>query len=493
MTRHQRGHHKKYGGHAGVVEPARELVTDVGTAARIWPFAVAASQPAQGVPLGVDPSSHQLVCYDPYSWFQAGRQRAAQLAILAANGLGKSALAKKMVTGLASADIPAIIPADFKGEYVPLVTKLGGTTQRVGRNGGLNLLDPGEAIHLATASDAPAEVIDELVNRRDHCVATVIAINRGQPLQDWESLLLSKAVNLLPLGSTIHDLPDVFTTNIDDLAGALRIGLERTEELVEPLALSVAALASGPIGRALGTSGAHQAWPINKPLAVDTSTIPQAERQLTAAVMVTSWTAALSAIHLRNATEVGHVHAVFFDEIWRATRQFPDLNDEIGAMLRMDRHEGIVSVITTHSWTDTQQPGGSNILARCAAFALGGMQAEEINTIATAGIGLTAPELAQIRHNVAGGTDAIGAVGGVGRFLLKINDGPGQSLQTILTDSELELLDTNLRWRPNGESPSLGGGVKGEASNGNGNGHASLTDSDSTEPAVVITPGSGEM
>ncbi len=480
MAKHERGHSKRYGGHAGVVEPARELVTDVGTAARIWPFAVAASQPAQGVPLGVDPSSQQLVCYDPFSWFQSGRQRAAQLAILAANGLGKSALAKKVMTGLASANVPAIIPADFKGEYVPLVSKLGGTTQRVGRNGGLNLLDPGETIHLASAAGAPTDVVDELKNRRDHCVGTVIAINRGYPLQDWESLLLTKAVNLLPTGSTVHDLPGVFSSHAEELAGALRIGLDRTKELAEPLALSVAALASGPIGRALGTTGAHQAWPINKPLAVDTSGIPQAERQLTAAVMVTSWTAALSAIHLRNHSESGNVHAVFFDEIWRATRQFPDLNDEIGAMLRMDRHEGIVSVITTHSWTDTQQPGGSNILARCAAFALGGMQPEEINTIAQAGIGLTAAELSQIRRSVAGGTDAAGAVGGVGRFLLKINDGPGQALQTILTDAELDLLDTNLRWRPGG-----GNGIGGPDGNGSSNGVAR---NGGSADAVVIRP-----
>lgn len=445
MAESERGHTARRGGHAGVVEPARELITDVATASGLWPFTTATDRPLDGIPLGVEPETGRMICYDPLTAFRSGHQRAAQLAILAANGLGKSALAKKLTVGFAAADVPVIVPFDPKNEYTGLVRRLGGTTLRVDRCGGLNVLDPGEAIRLAMAAGAGDEVVRELVKRRDHCLATVIAINRHRPLEDWEALLLSTAVELLPVGSTIQELPGVFSREVERLARALHQSTVRTAELAEPLALSVAALAQGPIGTALGTAAAVQAWPVNQPLAVDTSAIPHGEKELSAAVIVTAWTAALSAIHLHN-TMRNTVHAVLFDEIWRATREFPDLANQIGGLMRMDRHEGLISLVITHSWTDTNQPGGSNILARCAAFALGGMQNEEIEQISRAGIGLNDAELAQIKRNAAGGTANGLAVGGVGRFLLKILDGPGHTVQTVITPTERDLLATNARW-----------------------------------------------
>lgn len=431
---------------AGVVEPAREFVVDVPTVGDLWPFGQRSKQHTNGTPLGIDPNSGELACYDPHTAFLEGDQRAAQLAILAANGNGKSVLSKKLITGLSALGIKTIVPADFKNEYAPLIHHLGGTTLKVDRQGGLNLLDPGESIQLATATGAPETVIDELKARRSQLVATVAAISRNAPLTGWEQTALTTAINMLPTGATINQLPLVFTDRIDDLATTLSRTTERGHELLEPLALDVAALANGQIGQALGTSGAHQAWTINQPLVIDTQAILISEKRLTAAVIVTCWAAAQAAIHLANSTS-SEIHGVVFDEIWRATRNYPELADEIGGMLRMDRNDGIVSIIVTHSWTDTEQTGGSNILARCAAFALGGMQTAEIDTIANAGIGLNQTELNEIRRNTAGGTNQGTASGGVGKFLLKLGEQPGRMIETILTPTETELLDTNQQWR----------------------------------------------
>ncbi|NEP29236.1 MAG: hypothetical protein F6K49_47715 [Moorea sp. SIO3I6] len=177
------------------------------------------------------------------------------------------------------------------------------------------------------------------------------------------------------------------------------------------MALDIAALAGGPIGQALGTSDSDQRWAADRPFVIDTSQILATEPQLTAAVTVTCWTAALSAIYHHNHCIADQVYAVIFDEIWRATREFPALANQIGGLLRMDRNDGIITILATHSWTDTQQPGGSNILHRCAAFAIGGLQHEELDTIATAGLGLTPAELNEISANTA--------TNGTGRFLIK--------------------------------------------------------------------------
>ena len=167
---------------------------------------------------------------------------------------------------------------------------------------------------------------------------------------------------------------------LDELAAAMNVPVSRAAELIEPIKLSVMAVLNSPVGQACGTTGPEQFWDINNGgLCVDTQAIPEDDKELTAAVMVTCWTAALSTIHLSSRRSDMNVHAVIFEEIWRATRQFPDLADRIGGLLRMDRHHGLVTILATHSWSDTQQRGGSNILARCAAFAIGGLQPEEVD------------------------------------------------------------------------------------------------------------------
>lgn len=436
-------------GGAGVIEAAREFVVDVPTVAGLWPFGQPSGDGAEGIPLGIDPNSGRLACYDPHSAFVAGRQRAAQLAILATNGTGKSVLAKKLATGLAGQGIPTIVPFDAKNEYTGLVEALGGTALAVGRDGGLNAIDPGEAITQAAAAGAPERVMAELRARRNQLVATIAGISRGTALTGWEQTALSAVLDQLPPGSVLVDLAEAFTTDQDYLASVIGRDPQRVDQLLEPLALDIAALAGGSIGQVLGTAGPDQAWPVDRPLMIDTSAILATEPELTAAVTVTCWTAALSAIYLTNTVR-DQVYAVIFDEIWRATRDFPALANQIGGLMRMDRNDGIITIIATHSWTDTANPGGSNILARCAAFAIGGLQNEEVNAIATAGIGLNPAELAEIRANSAAGTTSTRggttAHGGTGRFLIKTGEHPGRLIQTILTRTEQTLFDTNQKW-----------------------------------------------
>lgn len=432
---------------ARVIEPFGEWVTDTTTAKELWPFSVGCRQPVRGVPVGYDPHTNRLVCYDPLTEFEAGGQRAPQLGIIGANATGKSTFLKRQVIGLDAAGVPAVVAADFKGEYTPLIDRLGGRAQRIGRHGGINLIDPGEVIAAAHERGASEELLTELRYRRNNLVSVVLAITRDATLQDWERALLGLALDRCPPGSTIAQLPQVFSDRLDDLAAAMNVPVSRAAELIEPITLSVMALINSPVGHACGTAGPHQFWAVGAGgLCVDTQAIPEDDRELTAAIMLTCWTAALSTIHLSSHYDETAIHAVVFEEIWRATRQFPDLADRIGGLLRMDRHHGLVTILATHSWSDTEQRGGSNILARCAAFAIGGLQPEEVDLIATAGVGLTTNELATIRSNVVGGTSNGQTYGGLGRFLLKKGDQNGQLVQTVISPEEQELTNTNRRF-----------------------------------------------
>ena len=50
---------------ARVIEPLGEWVTDTSTAGELWPFSVGCRQPTRGTPIGFDPNTNRLVCYDP--------------------------------------------------------------------------------------------------------------------------------------------------------------------------------------------------------------------------------------------------------------------------------------------------------------------------------------------------------------------------------------------------------------------------------------------
>ncbi|MFV0524530.1 MAG: hypothetical protein ACK5RL_08535 [Acidimicrobiales bacterium] len=315
MTRH---HRNRLGG-AGVVDPAREAITDTATAAGLWPFCTPNPPASEGTPLGVDPNSGRLVCYDPHTAFLTGQQRAAQLAILAANGTGKSALAKKFAIGLTARHISVIVPFDAKNEYGPLVAALGGASLRVDRTGGLHLLDPGQAITTATQLGAPTSVVDEPKARRTQLVATVTAISRGRTLAGWETTAIDTALNHLPPTAALDDLARVFTNQTDLLAAAIGRPVDRAHVLLEPLTLDLAALAAGPIGRVLGHPA--EPWPTDRALVVDTSTVLMTEPALTAAVMVTAWTAALSVIHLANHTSHAGVPQQTADSGYTRTRK----------------------------------------------------------------------------------------------------------------------------------------------------------------------------
>jgi len=335
-----------------------------------------------------------------------------------------------------------IIPADFKNEWAPLVAGLGGTSLSINRQGGINLADPGELIHLAEQSGVSSLVMEELKTRRDENFVVVLGIVRGKPLSDIEATIVRSALRDTPTGGSISEFVD--SLDAGRIAQDLRVPVQAISEWVGAVLLSAVSLRDSPVGRAMGTASATQVWPMNGPLVVDTSTIPESESVLSAATAVTAWTAAQSGVMFARDRNGGRgVWGMLFDEVWRATRNFPALADQIGGLLRMDRDQGLATILITHSWTDTNQAGGSNILNRCSALMLGGMQQGEIEQVAVNGQGLTEGERDVLARNSVGSSMG-GRSGGVGRFLLKIGSGAGT--EVLVAEAPSMPSDTNQLW-----------------------------------------------
>jgi hypothetical protein len=112
--------------------------------AGLFPFVGGSGSRVRGVPIGHDLHTHEPVGLHPGDWLREGLITNTGLWVQAQPGVGKSAFAKRLGTGLVSFGWMLFVPADVKGEYSALIHRLGGTVVKVGRGlDSINPLDPG--------------------------------------------------------------------------------------------------------------------------------------------------------------------------------------------------------------------------------------------------------------------------------------------------------------------------------------------------------------
>ncbi|MDT7671978.1 MAG: hypothetical protein QOC74_4761, partial [Pseudonocardiales bacterium] len=109
----------------------------------LFPFAVSSGSSVRGVPIGRHLLTAEPVGLDPAEWLRHGLVSNTGVWVQGQPGIGKSAIIKRMLTGLVAFGGIAVVPGDVKGEYTPLVEALGGAVWRVGR--GLHALNPLDA------------------------------------------------------------------------------------------------------------------------------------------------------------------------------------------------------------------------------------------------------------------------------------------------------------------------------------------------------------
>lgn len=443
-----------------------------------WPFAGGSSRPAVGVPVGQDIQTGSTVCCDPFSWFRAGFISNPSMAIFGMPGLGKSSFAARQIIGLADQGVTSLV-CDLKGEYSPLCRAMGGQVLDYGRGYRVNLLDLGAMGDAAKRiGGTRGQALRELaVARAVDAVATQVQIVRRAPVTDWEQTLLTSAVWVLDqshrrrkTAPTLGDLVQLLHDPTEAMQAAILAG-DGYAELTTGLRRSLQAVLEGPLGRMYdGQSTARLS--VDTPMVVvDVSAVSRQSESVLSSAMLASWSEMFSTIEAANALadaglEPQRNYLVVLDEMWRAMRlEGAGLVDKADSITRLNRAEGVGNLFITHSLRDMQSMSSEadNLKARGFAERSGivvtaGLAKEDLYAlsevkrmseieIATVA-GWSTPPGWRPRHvRDDDGRSRPAPPPGAGKVLIKLGERAGIQTQVRLTKTELDLHDTNNRWR----------------------------------------------
>ncbi|KQY61453.1 hypothetical protein ASD30_25560 [Nocardioides sp. Root140] len=446
----------------------------------LWPFAGGSSRPVVGVPVGQDVRTGTTVCCDPFSWFKAGLISSPSMAVFGLQGFGKSSFAIRQILGLADRGVTPLIAGDLKGEYTGVINFLGGQVLRFGEGQRLNVLDPGAMVAAAhRLGGERGEQLRELaMNRSVTMVASLIQIMRRRRLEDWEHLLISRAVRLLllqhanaPVPPTLPDLAHLLANPPAELIVATMVTTEEYPSFTAPLNRSLQALLEGPLGRTFSGQSTTRIDIDATAVSIDISPLQRQGEDVLSAVLVACWSETFATIEAANALSDGGLEAqrhflTITDEMWRPMRLAgAGLVDQYDAITRLNRNDGVGNIFITHSPKDMESMGSAADNMKAKGFA------ERSGIVVTAA--LSRPDLRALSDIKPMSEDEMTAVSGwntpddwtqrtvrdprtgeerpepppgAGKVLIKLGQRTGIQTQVKLTATELDLHDTNSRW-----------------------------------------------
>ncbi|WP_249645229.1 hypothetical protein [Nocardia sputi] len=478
-----RGYRGLGGGRAAVVATTPEWRATTVQVAGLWPFAVGASAPTVGTPIGAHYISGTPVHFDPMSWFLKGFITAPIAFVLALNGFGKSSLIRRMVTGAVAAGETVLCMGDTKPDYRDLVEQLGGQVVDVGYgHGTVNPLDVGAlgaVVEQLTDPDQRRQVTARVEAGQVNIVAGLIELVRGSRVADYEEVLLAAGLRQLysPTGGFTYQRPPL----LSDLLAVISGGAEQLRQFAEEddetayrastktLRRSLRALVEGPFG-AIFNGPTTTRLDLGSPaVCVDVSRIPEGDTKLLAAVLMVCWSEGFGAVAAAHAlADAGlappRTFEVVMDEIWRVLGVGEFMVDRVDALTRLNRTLGTGLIMCSHTIKDlaafdspAAQAKALGFFERARAKLIGPVGPEEIHRIRAA-VGITDTEkllvtswaaprppsdddLAPARRETPPGT---------GCFLLKTGEAnePGIPFRMVFTPSEraADVHNTNRRF-----------------------------------------------
>src|SRR5262249_46120091 len=158
----------------------------------LYPFVAGSGTPTAGTPVGRHQLWGEVVCLDPLAWLRAGLVTNPGMFILGGPGTGKSALAKRLITGSVATGTRALILRDAKPDYTPLIDYLGGQVIRIGR--GLDKINPLDSGPLGSAlrqiaGEHAAQLRWEVRSRRLSLLMALATLIREAPLSNAEEVV----------------------------------------------------------------------------------------------------------------------------------------------------------------------------------------------------------------------------------------------------------------------------------------------------------------
>ena len=116
-----RGYRGRGNGRVSYVEAPPEWRGTTVQVCGLFPWAVGASAPTVGVPVGPHLRTGATVCFDVINWFQRARFLLnPSMFVLGLPGLGKSTFVRRQITGLAAGGVMPLVLGDLKPDYADL-------------------------------------------------------------------------------------------------------------------------------------------------------------------------------------------------------------------------------------------------------------------------------------------------------------------------------------------------------------------------------------
>lgn len=444
--------------------------------AGLFPFIQAAGLPSTGVPMGRDLLTAELVCLDPPGWVGKLTSNPG-VWVQASPGVGKSAIAKRLMTGLCALGYLALNPGDPKGEYSPVVRGLGGQVVRIGR--GLDRINPLDSGPLGRelprlGVERQEQLSIEVAARRSELLVALLATPHGLDRRPnaHERFALEQVVRLLTAAHAGGDdplIPDVVRVlrdppakllaalKADDSSVAWRITAEVTFALEN--------LCSGPLG---GLFDGPTTTPLDlssPAMSVDLSALLSTGDHVVAAGMLATWAYTYGALDAAAALGISHRPMVIpLDEMWRALRAGTGMVDSFDSLTRLNRAKGAVTLMITHSLRDLEalpseadRAKAAGLMERCDTLILGASSPKELHAVAERKP-LTGEEIRLVSSWATPVGTAVDGLDqphpGRGKMLIKIGHRIGVPTQLMLTPAELALYDTDaaMRRRPGAAS-----------------------------------------
>lgn len=475
-----RGH---YGRGGGAWSRMKAPSTHRGTSndiAGLYPFMLGSGAPMIGVPLGRvkrKNSKGSVVCCDPLSWFERAHLIHHPAAfILGQPGLGKSSLVKRWVIGMDNFGTKSMVLGDLKGEYVKLISALGGQVISVGRGRGfINPLDMGEALDAvqrlrdAGQKDAASKLLAEAKGRRQAAIETLLTIHRTAMLLPREATLLSEALRVLDTRITrrVPILADLLKVVKNPTPAMHKVSLSRGDsaryqEITEHLEADLESLAAGHGLGEIFNQETTTHMRRGEHMVFDVSSIGDEDQKLQAAALILCWNIGFGQVAVSNAlADAGlepsqPVHIVL-DELWRVLRAGPGLTDRVDGLTRLDRDKGVAVTFVTHTMEDLSAlPTAADVakaiglVERCGLVIAFGLPASEMPRLSKA-VKLNNRE----QKTLSSWTTPLSwsrkskkkdPPPGRGNCLIKVGSRNGIAIHIDLTDMELEFNETSKRF-----------------------------------------------
>lgn len=437
----------------------------------LWPLVVGGQVPVLGVPLGRALSGAGMVCADHLSWFRKGLISAPSMFVLGLNGLGKSSLVRRIITGLAYQGVHTMVLGDIKPDHVDLIRALGGQVITIGHgHAGINPLDAGnldEAVELLR--DHPRErnaLLQAAHERKKNMVLTLIHLNRRQPPSEREESIIDQAVTVLEERGGQPVLADLLEVVREAPASLRAVANDRGDigyyrSVTEGLEVSLTALMHGRMG-AIFSARTTTPMLMDRSVVFDVSSLISDHSDTQAAVLLACWSYGFATVEIAQClADAGVAPRRFYnlvmDELWRILRASSGMVERIDSLTRLNRSIGVGQIMCTHSMADADtlasqedRVKAQGFIERSKMLVLGGLPMRETELLGTVVPFSKAERELLASWAAPGGFDPhegrTSVPVGQGKFLLKTSAAPGTSFQVDLVDVERDLHNTNKRW-----------------------------------------------